>query len=106
MHSEAMIVRTSWQKWSEFGDTLGGRDQASLVIHFGGGRSARLEEYLEPVNGQRAGCCDCLDHLVDLQTWECNKVTNPLSSHGKQAEGGRSCKEVYRKLMLHSGVNF
>jgi len=37
--------------------------------------------------------------------WECDNVTLPLSSHGELADGGRSCREVRRKLNLHSGVN-
>jgi len=48
---------------------------------------------------------DSIPQLVDLQTWVCDKVTVPLSSHGELADGGRSCKEARRKLKLHSGVN-
>jgi len=35
MHLEAMIVQTCRPYWSESGDTLGGRDRASLEMHFG-----------------------------------------------------------------------
>jgi len=48
---------------------------------------------------------DSVPQLVDSQTWERDKVTVSLSSHGKLADGGRSCKEACRKLKLHSGVN-
>ena len=44
MHLEAMIVRTCRRYSSEFVDGLGGRD------------GARLNEYLEAVDGRRAGC--------------------------------------------------
>jgi len=47
--------------WSEFGDSLGGRDRA------------RLDEYLEAVDRRCAGCWDCIGQLVDLQRWECDK---------------------------------
>jgi len=51
------VWRCTWrQESSEIGGTLGGRDRANLVIHFGGRDRARLDEYLEPVDGRRAGC--------------------------------------------------
>jgi len=46
-----------------------------------------------------------MHQLVNLQPWECDMVTLPLSSHGELADGGQSCKEARRKLKLHSGVN-
>jgi len=87
------VWRFTWEPWSsEFGDTLGGRDQA------------RLKEYLEAVDGRHAGCRDSINQLVNLQPWECDKVTLPLGSHGELADGSRSCREARRKLKLHSGV--
>jgi len=65
----------------------------------------RLDEYLEAVDGRRAQCRDSIHQLVNSQLWECDNVTLPLSSHGELADGGRSCREVRRKLKLHSGVN-
>ena len=78
---------------SELRDALGGHDRA------------RLYEYLEAVEGWRARCRDSSHQIVDLQPWECDNVTLPLSSHGELADGGRSCREVRRKLKQHSGVN-
>jgi hypothetical protein len=63
MHLEAMIVRT------------GRPNRASLVIHIGGRDQARLDRYLEAIDGRLAGCQDSLQQLVDLQTWECDKGT-------------------------------
>jgi len=75
------------------------------VIHFGGLDQARLDKYLEAVDGRCAGCRDSIHQLVESQTWECDMVKLPLSSHGELADGGRSCREASRKLKLHSGVN-
>jgi hypothetical protein len=47
---------------------------------------------------------DSIPQLVDSQTWECDKVSVSLSSHGELGDGGRSCKEARRKLKLYSGV--
>jgi len=76
-----------------FRDALGGPDRA------------RLNEYLGAVDGRRARCRDSIHHIVDSQRWECDNVILPLSSHGELADGGRPCREVRRKLKLHSGVN-
>jgi len=46
-----------------------------------------------------------IHRLVDSQTWECQKVTVPLSSNGQLADGGRMCREARQKLKLHSGVD-
>ena len=43
----------------------------------------RLEEYLETVDGQWAGCDDSIHELVNLQPWEQEKVTLPVSSQGE-----------------------
>ena len=89
MHLQTMIVRT-WRRYlSEFGH----RDRV------------RLDEYLEAVDVRRAGCCESIHQLVNLQQWECDKVTLPLSSHGVLADGGPSCREARRKLKLRTRVN-
>jgi len=97
IHLEAVIERVwrcTWRLWlSEFGDALGGRDEV------------RLDEYFEAVHGRRARCWDSIHKLVNSQPWECENVTLPFSSHGELVDGGRSCREVRRKLKLHSGVN-
>jgi len=54
---------------------------------------------------RRAGCCNSIHQLVNLQLWECDEVTLPLSSHGELAGGGQSRTEVRWKLKLHTGVN-
>jgi len=81
MHSQAMIEwvgSCTWRPWlSQFGDALGGRDRE------------RLNEYLEAVNGRRAGCWDPIRQLVNSQPCECDKLTLLLSSHGELADGGR-----------------
>jgi len=41
---------------SDFGDALGGRTRARVGIHFGGGDQARLDEYLDAVDGWRTRC--------------------------------------------------
>jgi len=88
------VWRCTWRLWStEFGDALGGRDEV------------RLDEYLEAVDGRRARCWDSIHQLVNLQPWECDKVTLPLTSHGELADGGRSCRGVRRKVKLHLDVN-
>jgi len=113
---------------SQFGDELGHRNRAYLEIHleaviqwtqrynpgmwssdFGdppeGPDRARLDDYLEAVNGRRPGWRHSIHQLVNSQPWECDNVTLPLISHGELADDGRSCREVRRKLNLHSGVN-
>jgi len=62
------IIERLWiytcRPWSnEFGDALGGCDWV------------RVDEYLEPVNGERAGCLDSIHQLVNSQPWECDNVT-------------------------------
>ena len=52
------------------------------------------------------GASDCIHQLFNLQPWECDTVTLPLSSHGELPGGGQFCREGCRKLMLHSGVNW
>jgi hypothetical protein len=76
-----------------------------VEIHFGCHDRERLDEYLKPNDGQCTGCWHSIHQLVDFQTWECEKVTLRLSYHGELADGGRSCKEVRRKLKLHSGFD-
>jgi len=65
----------------------------------------RLDEYLEAVDGRRARCWDTIHQLVNSQPGECDNVPLPLITHGELVDGGRSCREVRRKLKLHSGVN-
>jgi len=95
------------------GDALGGCDRASLEIctwrpcscELGGRNRVSLHEYLEAVDERHVGCCDFFHRLVNLQLWECDNVTLPLSCHGELADGGGSCREARWKLKLHSGVN-
>jgi len=88
------VWRCTWRMWSsEFGDALGGQDEV------------RLDEYLEAVDGRCARCWDSIHQLVNSQPWECDNVTLLLGSHGELADVGRSCREVRRKLKLHSRVN-
>jgi len=47
-----------------------------------------LDDYIEVVNGQRAGSCDSFRQILKLQPWEGDKVTLELSSHGVLADGG------------------
>jgi len=93
-HLEAVMERVWGWTWRPCSCELGGRNRASLVVHFGGHDRARLDEYLEAVKGQRAGCREYIHQLVHSQTWECEKVTLLLSYHGKLADGGRSCGEA------------
>jgi len=94
---QAVMERVWWYTWrlwlSEYGDALGGHDRA------------RLDVYLEAVDGRRTWWWDSIHQLVNSQPWECDNETLPLSSHGELADGDRSCREVRRKLKLHSGVN-
>jgi len=94
IHVEALIEqvwRWTWRPWSsEFGDTLGGCDWA------------RLDNYLEAVDGRHARCWDSFHQLVNLQP---DKVTIPLSSHGELADGRRLCRDARWELKLHLGVN-
>jgi len=48
---------------------------------------------------------ETIHQLVNLQLWECDNVTLPLSCQGELVDGSRSCREVRSKLKLHSGVN-
>ena len=84
----------TWRPWSsEFSDALGGCDQA------------RLDEYLEAVDGWCAECWDSIHQLVNLLPWECDMLTISLSFHGELADGSQSCREARWKLKLHPGVN-
>ena len=99
---------------SEFGDALGGNDEASLEMHveamilrtwrpwwtecghsLGGNNRLRLEQYLEvvdpeAVDGRNTGCWESIHRLVNLEQCQLDKVTVNLSSHGQQTGGGRS----------------
>jgi hypothetical protein len=102
---EALIERVLRCTWRRRSWELGGRDRASLEMHFGGGDRARLDDDLEAVDGRRTRCSDSIHQVVDSQTWECDKVTLPLSSHGELADGGQLCMKACRKLKLHPGVD-
>jgi len=78
---------------SEFGDTIGGHCPA------------RLDEYMEVVDGLLAGCWDSIIELVNFKPWQCDKVTFPLSTHGVGTAGGGSCTEAQQMLKLRSGLN-
>jgi hypothetical protein len=56
MHLVAVIVPIWKTSSSEFGDTIGGRDRASVEMHYRGHDRVRLDEYLEPVNGRGTKC--------------------------------------------------
>jgi len=88
------VCRCTLRPWSsEFRDALWGRNRGSR------------DEYMEPVDGRRAGCWDSFHQFVNSQPWECDNVTLTFSGHGERSNGGRSCREARRKLKLHSGVN-
>jgi len=88
------VWRYTCRPWSsEFGDSLGGCDWA------------KLDEYLEAVDGQCARCWDSIHQLVHEQPWECDKVTFPLSSDGDLGNGSRWCRVACRKLKLNSEGN-
>jgi hypothetical protein len=42
---------------------------------------------------RRSRCWDSMHQLVNLQLWEYDEVTLPLSAHGELAGGGRSNRE-------------
>jgi len=124
MHLEAMIVLPCGLKSSEFGDAAGGHGCAHLeaVIErverctwrpwlnewgdaLGRPDWVRLDGYLEAVDGQCAGCWDHIHRFVNSHPWDCDNVKLPLNSHQERADGGRLCREICRKLKLHSGVN-
>jgi hypothetical protein len=42
--------------------------------------------------------------LFKLHSWECDKVTLPLSSHGELPVGSRLYREARQKQKMHSGV--
>jgi hypothetical protein len=63
------------------------------------------DEYLQAVDGRHAGCCDSIHPLVNLQWWECHKVSLPVSSHGELADCGQLCRDVRWRLEPHAGVN-
>jgi len=87
------VVERVWRDtWRQRLCELEGRNRASL------------DSYSEAVDGRRAGCWASILQLVNLQRWECAKVTVPLSAHGELADGSRSCREAHRELKLHSGV--
>jgi len=66
---------------------------------------ARLDKYLETVDGWHAGCWDANHQFVNLHPCECDKVTFPLRYHGELADGSWSCRDACWKLKQHSGVN-
>jgi len=77
----------TWRPYlSEFGESLGGGDQA------------RLDMYLDVGGGRHVRCCDTIDQFDSSQPWECDKATSSLSSHGELADGGRSCRDGRWKL--------
>ena len=69
------VWRYTWGPWSsEFGNAFAGRNPASL------------HECWEALDGRRAGCGDSFHYVVNLQPWEGDNVTLPLSSHGGTPE--------------------
>jgi hypothetical protein len=46
-----------------------------------------------------------IDGALGTKTVSIRLFTPPLSSHGKLANGGQSCRESHKQLKLHSGVN-
>jgi len=103
MHLKAKMVRTWRPQSNRFRDALGCRERVSLQIHLeaaiewvwrcirrpwsyelGGHTGASLDEYLEGVDGQRARCWTSFRQLVDLQLWDCEMVTLPLTTNGKR----------------------
>jgi len=109
------VWRCTWRPWlSEFGDALGGCDWASLEIH--------LEAVIERVwrytwrpwsseiggvlgGGRWTACWDSINHLVNSQPWECDKVTLPLKRLWRTGWWRSISREVPWKIQLHSGVN-
>ena len=70
----------------------------------------RLEEYwevvdLEEVNGRRARCWDSIRWLVNSKPWECDEVTLPSKLLWRPGWWQSICREIRRRLKLHSGVN-
>jgi hypothetical protein len=60
-----------------------------------------LDQDLEVVDGQHAGCTDSFHQLVDSQLSKCDRVPIPFSCRAELANGGRSCWEARWKLKLH-----
>ena len=89
---------------SEFGDALGGRNQASLDIQLEAVIERDLTSTWRRSMDSAPGADTVFHHFVNSQPWEYDKVTSLLSSHGELADGGGSCMEARRKLKLHSGV--
>jgi len=94
LHLEALIEwdwRCIWRPWSNwFGDAVGGNDRARL-------------EYLEVVDGRHVGCYDSIHHFVNVQPWEYDKVTLPLSSLAVLAGGGQSVGWYTRSWIYNQG---
>jgi len=115
--------RCTGRPWSsEFGHALGGRDRVNSEMHSElwssqfrdahavGYDRGRWEEYLEvvdleAVDGRRARCWDSIHRLVNSKPWECNEVTLPMKLLWRTGWWQSICREVRRKLKLHSGVN-
>ena len=64
MHLESMIVRTCRPQSSKSGDTLGGPKSSEIGQVLGGHRWTAPR--------------DSIHQFVNLQPWECDKVTLPL----------------------------
>jgi len=126
MQSETEIEwtqRCTGRPWSrELGHALGGRDRVNSEMHSelwscesrdalaAGYNRGRLEECLEvidleAVNGRCACGWNSIHQLVNSKPWECDEVTLPLKLLWRTGWWQSICREVHRKLKLHSGVN-
>jgi len=90
---------------SEFGDALGGRNQASLDIQLEAVIERDLTSTWRRSMDSAPGAETVFHQLVNSHPWECEKLTLHLSSHGELADGGLLYMEARQKLKLHSGVN-
>ena len=121
-HLEAVIVRTSRLWSSKFGDALGGSERVNSELHSelwlsefwdalaAGYDQGRFEEYMavvdvEAVYWRCTRCWDSIHRLVNSKPWEYDEMTLPWKLLYRTGWSQSICREVRRKLKLHSGVN-
>jgi len=104
IHWHPIIERVSRCTWRPGLGKLLRKSRVNLEIHFGGCDRARLDEYLEVVDGRSAECWDFIYQLVVSQAGEWVNVSFPMNLLWRTAGWWWICREVHRKLKLHSGV--